>query len=135
MQKYFFIKFNGKHIKISFRDIVYVEGCRNYVKIVTESKAYLVLFSMKGMQQCLPSNLFCRIHKSYIVSLDKITGFDSESVYLVKKELPIGQQYKNELERAVLILNEEANTSTSIKSFYSVPMVINRNPKNKVFEA
>lgn len=135
MQQFFFIRSNGKYIKISFQDIVYVEGCRNYIRIVTDSKAHLVLFSMKGMEQSLPSSLFKRIHKSYIVSLNMITGFDSERVYLANKELPIGQQYKNELERAVVILNDTASETVRVNSFYSVPMVVSRNQKSKVFEA
>ncbi len=135
MQKYFFIKVNGKHIKVALREIVYVEGCRNYIRVVTETKAHLVLFSMKAMAQYLPSTLFRRIHKSYIVALDKIAWFDTERVCLTNKELPIGQQYKNELEKAVVILNDTANTSIPGNSFYTVPMVITRNGNSKVLEA
>lgn len=134
MKEYFFIRVDGRYVKISFQDIVYMEACRNYVKLVTENKSHLVLFSMKRMEQVLPS-YFRRIHKSFIVSIDKITGFDSERVYLGNKELPVGQQYKNELERAVVILNDVASNVVPVNSFYTVPMVINRNQKSKVLEA
>jgi two-component system LytT family response regulator len=135
MQKYFFIKVDGRYIKISFHDIIYIEGCRNYIKLVTESKTYLTLFSMKRMEQFLPTYLFRRIHKSFIVSLDKITGFDSEMAYLKGRELPIGQQYKNELGKGVVILNDAISESPQADSFYSVPIIVSRNQKSKLFEA
>lgn len=135
MQKYFFVRINGKYIKISFHEILYVEGCKNYIKIVTETKSYLVLFSMKGFENFLASYLFKRIHKSYIVSLDKITGFNSDRVYLKDKELPIGQQYKGELEKAVMIVNEGGDELISSNQFYPIPIVINANQRNRLFEA
>ena len=108
MQKYFFVKANGKYVKIELQEILYVEGCGNYLKIVTERRSHLVLITMKRMEKLLPTYSFKRIHKSYIVSLDKIVEFDSERVSLKEKELPIGGQYRDELERSVVIAQDEA---------------------------
>ena len=135
MQKYFFIKLNGKHVKINFFEILYAEGCRNYIKIITESKAYLVLITMKRLEQILPAGMFTRIHKSFIVSLEKIIEFDPERVYIKGKELPIGQQYKGELEKAVLIASEATNELTVASHFYPIPVVIKANQRNRLFEA
>jgi len=107
MQKYFFIRTNGKFVKVDYQDILYVEGCRNYLKIITEKKSFLVLISMKRMEQLLPSHLFLRIHKSYIASLDKVTEFNRDSVCLNDKTLPIGNQYAGLLEKAVNVFSEE----------------------------
>ena len=114
MQKNFFIKTNSRYIKINFNDILYIEGCKNYSRIVTEKKNYLVLITMKRMEQVLPAQLFLRIHKSYIISLDKITEFSRNTVLLresvppgKEKLLPIGQQYKGQLERTVNIVSDE----------------------------
>ncbi len=135
MKKYFFIRVDGRYIKIGFQDIIYVEGCRNYIKLVTESKTHLALFSMKRMEQFLPSYLFKRINKSFIISLDKMTGFDSETVYLKDKELPIGQQYKTELEKSVVIANGQTDESAPANLFYSIPLNVNRNSKNSFLES
>lgn len=135
MQNYFFIRNNGKYIKISFNEIVYVEGCRNYVKVITENKSHLVLFSMKGIEKFLPSYLFKRVHKSFIVSLDKISSFDGDRVYIKDKELPIGQQYKGELEKAVMIVSDTVGEFNSMNSYYELPLVINANKRNRLFEA
>ena len=106
MKKYFFIRTDGKYIKLCFSDILYIEGARNYTKIFTETKKYMVLITMKRLEQFLPNNLFIRIHKSFIVSLEKIVQFDKETVWLKGKEIPAGHQYRNELEKSVLIVND-----------------------------
>jgi len=128
MQKCFFIKEKGRYLKIPFNEIVFVEGCRNYIKIVTENKVYLLLIAMKRMEQLLPAFLFKRIHKSYIVSLDKITEFDTDCVYLKDKELPIGQLYKGELEKVVMIINDTVTEELSVNHVYKIPFVVNTNP-------
>lgn len=106
MKKYFFIRTDGKYVKLCFSEILYAEGSRNYTKIFTETKQYLVLITMKRLEQFLPTSLFARIHKSFIVSLEKIVQFDKEKVWLKDKELPVGHQYRNELEKSVLIVND-----------------------------
>ncbi|HQX95859.1 MAG TPA: LytTR family DNA-binding domain-containing protein [Chitinophagaceae bacterium] len=106
MKKYFFIRTDGKYVKLCFSEILYAEGSRNYIKIFTETKQYLVLITMKRLEQFLPTSLFIRIHKSFIVSLEKIVQFDKERVWLQHKELPVGHQYRNELVKSVLIVND-----------------------------
>jgi DNA-binding LytR/AlgR family response regulator len=106
VQKYFFIKANGKYIKISFNEIAYVEGCRSYIKIVTDNKIHLVLLSMKKTEQIF-TVIFIQAYTQYLilVSLDKIIGFDSVKVYLKERDLPIGQRFKDVLEKSVMIVN------------------------------
>lgn len=124
ISKYFFIKSTGRYFKVRFEDIICVEGCKNYIRIVTENKSYLVLFSMKSMERFLPSSQFRRIHKSFIVSLDKIISFDSENVYLQDRTLPIGLQYKNELEKSVVIITDSVLPSDSeVTTMYTIPLV------------
>src|SRR5262247_3223046 len=100
MQKYFFIRENSRYVKINFSDIMYVEGCGNYLKIVTERKKYMALLALKQLELLLPSNIFARIHKSYIVSFDFITEFDRNNVYLKERKLPVGNQFRNVVERS-----------------------------------
>ena len=135
MQQYFFIRMNGRYLKINFQEILYIEGCKNYLKIITENKTHLVLLTMKRLEQLLPVSLFRRVHKSFIVSLDKIIEFDADTVYLKNKQLPIGQLYKGELEKAVLIVNDTVNDALLTNAYYTVPMVINGGQRNKFFEA
>ena len=87
MKKYFFIRTDGKYVKLCFNEILYAEGSRNYTKIFTETKQYLVLITMKRLEQFLPDNLFVRIHKSFIISLEKIVQFDKETVWLKDRSI------------------------------------------------
>lgn len=107
MQKYFFIKTGNSYQKLLFSELVYVEGARNYLKLVTENRSFLILMTMRTLEQLLPADLFVRIHKSYIVSLDHINAFDRESVQLKNNTLPIGSQYKGAVEKRVLIAADE----------------------------
>jgi DNA-binding LytR/AlgR family response regulator len=126
MRKFFFIKSERRYIKLNFDDILYIEGCKNYIKIVTEKKTYLILFSMKAIENFLPVHLFRRIHKSFIVSLDKVVAFDSSYVYLTDKKLPVGVLYKGELEKYILIANERDVEIESDKlPFYSIHSISN----------
>ncbi len=93
---------DGKNIyKISFDDLLYLEGFGEYVKVVTVSKTHLVRDSLSDFEQKLPGGHFLRIHKSYIVNLGKITGYSSAHIMLKNIELPIGRIYR---EKAVTIL-------------------------------
>lgn len=104
MNPCFFIKSEGQFVKIHFADILLVEGCRNYVRIVTEKKSYLSLVTMKKMEHVLPVGLFRRIHKSFIISLSRVTGFDKDRVYLGDRELPFGQLYKADFIKSQVIV-------------------------------
>ena len=81
MKKYFFIRTDGKYVKLCFNEILYAEGSRNYTKIFTETKQYLVLITMKRLEQFLPDNLFVRIHKSFIISLEKSVLIVNDAEY------------------------------------------------------
>ena len=125
MQKNFFIRTDGRFIKINYEAILFIEGAKNYTKIVTETKSYLVLITMKKMEQVLPSFLFKRIHKSFIVSVDKIVEFDKERVWLKDKELPVGQQYRNELEKSFLIINDSSHKIMNEKPGAQLQVLVN----------
>jgi two-component system, LytTR family, response regulator len=105
MKNYFFIKDNGKYVKISNDDILYIEGSRNYVHIITLKRKWVVLCTMKDIQAALPAHSFCRVHKSYIIAIDKISAFESSVIYLADKTIPIGEQYREQLLKKVLIIS------------------------------
>ena len=135
MSKCFFIKTDGKYIKVCYQDILYIEGSRNYTKIITETKQYLVLLTMKKLEQFLPSGLFKRIHKSFIVSLEKIVEFDKENVKLENAELPIGHHYRNELEKVVPIVNDICHFAELDKPYYIRPLAGNEIHNDKLIVA
>ena len=70
-RKYFFIKTDGKLVRIDFDDILYIEGLRDYVAVHTVSEKLISLDTLLNMESQLPAGQFARIHKSYLVSLEK----------------------------------------------------------------
>lgn len=134
MQKYFFIRVNGKYEKINFHEVIYIKGCRNYIKIVTDNKVCLVLCSMKRIEKFMPDYLFRRVHRSFIVSIDRIAKFDSDRVFVKDTVIPIGQQYKGDLEKAVLIVKGTICGFDLNTLIHPIPMLVNTNHRDKLFE-
>jgi hypothetical protein len=85
-----FIRHNRCFEKIDFTAIHYVEANLNYVRIVTADQIYMVLSTLKQVEDALPPAQFCRIHRSYVVSIAQIRTFDNHYVYLPDKTLPVG---------------------------------------------
>lgn len=93
---YFFIKSSGQQHRIQFDDILFVESIKDYVNIKTQHQEYIVLDTLKSLENQLPEN-FARVHKSFILNLDKIDKIDVKNVFLSSgKEIPIGETYKSD---------------------------------------
>lgn len=116
MQQYFFIKVNSKYVRIDLGDIVYIESLRNYIKIVTGKQQYVILNTLKKMEELLPSDRFCRVHRSFIVAIGKVVSFDNNMVDVSTGQIPVGDQYKGFLEQKVMILR---NADRSTDQVYS----------------
>lgn len=99
---YFFIKCSGQYKKIYFSDILFVESMQNYVTIYTRQQKYTTLLLLKTLEQNLDSDAFIRVHKSYIVSIDKIEGIDKTEIIIQSHRIPISRNYREQvLERVV----------------------------------
>ena len=94
---FIFVKADKKLIKINYADILYIEGLKDYVIIKMPTSRVITLQTMKSLEAKLPSGIFKRIHRSYIVNLDKISAVIGNMVEVEKKHLPIGKNYREEL--------------------------------------
>lgn len=94
---YIFVKADKKLIKVRFEDIFYVEGLKDYVMLHTPTGRIVTLQTMKSLEEKLPSDIFIRVHRSYIVNLKLIELLEANSVLVNKKKIPIGKNYKDEL--------------------------------------
>ena len=103
-EDYFFINVDYSLVKILFKNIIWIEGLKDYIKIYLKdsSKPLVTRLSMKALEDELPTSLFIRIHKSYIISKNFITSVKKSSVFLDNKtELPVGENYKERIEELV----------------------------------
>lgn len=94
---YFFLQIDYSHVKVSFNDIRWIEGLKDYVKLHMKdpSRPLIARISMKTLEQQLPSAQFLRIHKSFIVSTHFVTSIRKNSLFIGEMELPVGENYKD----------------------------------------
>ena len=92
-----FIKTEGRLVKLDLGLVRWIEAQGDYVMIHTDDKRYLVHATMKGMQDRLPVRDFARVHRSYIVRLDRIADIANTSIVIDRSVIPIGASYKEEL--------------------------------------
>lgn len=95
---YMFIKGESKNkfIKVSYEDILYIEGLKNYISIFTANERIVTYLTLKEMEAYLPKNRFYRVHKSYIVAIDKIRMIDGNSIFIQEQTIPVGETYRDE---------------------------------------
>ena len=95
-EEYLFLKAEYQLIRVALSDILYVEGLKDYVKVHLKStpRALLSLMSLKAMEEKLPPRRFMRIHRSFIVALDKIEAVRRLTVQIGAVTIPVGDQYK-----------------------------------------
>jgi DNA-binding LytR/AlgR family response regulator len=96
---YIFVKTEskGKMTKVSFDEIVFVEGMKNYLSINTSEDRIVTLLNMKDLEDRLPARQFMRVHKSYIVALNKIRALDGNQILFkdMKAYVPLGETYRS----------------------------------------
>lgn len=95
----FFVKDGDEFIKIFINDIDYIEGLKDYAKIVTGNNFCLALKTLKSIEQTLKPYNFIRVHKSYIVPLNKINQYNGKCVIVESLEIPVGNSYRDNLKR------------------------------------
>ena len=98
---FLFVKADKKLVKVNFHEIIYIEGLKDYVIIRMDNQRVITLQTMKSLEDKLPAQKFMRIHRSYIVNVDKINAIIGNMVEILEKgqpkHLPIGKNYRDEL--------------------------------------
>lgn len=93
---FIFVKTEHKIQKIYLDDILYIEGLKDYISIFTKSERVITLQSMKKMEETLPAYHFIRVHKSYIIALDKIESIERSRITIADKLIPVGDTYRDD---------------------------------------
>jgi DNA-binding LytR/AlgR family response regulator len=92
---YLFLTVQKKKVKILFSEIVYIESQREYIKIVTAGKEFISKLGTSEIEALLPPRLFRRIHRSFIIAIDKIDSYTAEMVELKGVSIPVGRGYRD----------------------------------------
>ncbi len=99
--EYIFVKTDYKNVKIYLKDVLYVEGLKEYVVFHLEDEKIISLLKMKTIEEQLPSDQFVRVHRSYIVSLSKIDFTERNRIQINDQWIPIGMSYKAEFDKII----------------------------------
>jgi two-component system, LytTR family, response regulator len=89
------VKVEYSTIRVDLNDVLYIEGLKDYVKIFTEGKLVLTKTTMKNIMGKLPPSLFFRVHKSYIVAVDKIDMIENSRIVIGNQRIPIGESFRS----------------------------------------
>jgi DNA-binding LytR/AlgR family response regulator len=98
-ESFLYLKVERKTIKVNVVEILWIESLRDYVKVVVKDNVYITKQKISILEEMLPERNFLRIHRSFIVAVAKITSFYSYSIEIDGHELPIGRNYKQEVQR------------------------------------
>ena len=98
---FFFIKAANSFEKVFFSDILFIEAHQNYMTIQMEKSKLIALLTIKSLEEQLPARKFQRIHKSYIVSLEKIESLRGNEIFIGTHKIPVGKNYKEQLLKIV----------------------------------
>ena len=90
---------NRKMVKVILEEILYIESLKDYVKIVMKANTIITKQSISSLEEMLPNTNFIRIHRSYIIALNKVDSFNHELIVINKIELPISRMYRHEFSK------------------------------------
>lgn len=99
--EHIFIKSKLKKLKIFISKIKWIEAFGDYIKVVTEEENHLVLSTMKAFENDLPKEKFVRVHKSYIINIDKVDKFNSKFAEIGETKIPLSRNKKEDLRKAL----------------------------------
>jgi len=94
LPNFIFVKTDNKMVKVQLSDILFVEGLKDYIAIQTTAEKIITLQNMKRMEKILPASRFVRVHKSYIVSLEKTDTIERNRIFIGDHIIPIGDTYR-----------------------------------------
>lgn len=106
----FFVRTNGKLTAFPFDEVLYITAKNNYCEIVSTVKKYFVYVTLACLEEKLPENLFCRVHRSYIIAVEKINSFDHHEVEINGEKIPISKGGFEAIIQRVLVVCSELDT-------------------------
>src|ERR1700709_2851698 len=101
LSDFIFVKTEHKIQKVYLNDILFIEGLKGHISIFTPAERIITLQNMKKMEDALPERHFIRVHKSYIVSLNKIDSIERSRIFIGDKVIPVGDTYREEFFKIV----------------------------------
>ncbi|MEX0359792.1 MAG: LytR/AlgR family response regulator transcription factor [Allomuricauda sp.] len=99
---YIFIKVNKKMLKINLSDILFIESLKDYILLYTKTQRHIMYKSLSSIAEELPSKSFVRVHKSYVIAIDKVVSLESNQITIAGHNIPIGRTYSKIVKEMIL---------------------------------
>ncbi|QSW88249.1 MULTISPECIES: LytTR family DNA-binding domain-containing protein [Flavobacterium] len=96
-----FIKVDKKMMKINIEEILFIEGMKEYIKVVTPDKTYITHKSLTSLSEELPGDRFLRIHKSYVIAVNKVKSIEGNRIQIQSYTIPIGRNYSKDVKNRI----------------------------------
>ena len=98
---FLYFRTDRKMVKVFLEDILFIESLKDYIRIFTKNKTIVTKQPISSLEEILPKDAFIRIHRSYIIAINKIESYNTDSIELGNKELPIGRLFRHDVSRAL----------------------------------
>ena len=106
---FLYFRADRKMIKVFLEDILYIESLKDYIKVVTTDKVIISKQSISSLVEILPKDAFIRVHRSYIIAINKIDSYDTDTIQIEKEEIPIGRLFKHDVSKIINISSLKKN--------------------------
>ena len=98
---FIYFRSDRKMMKVYLNDILFIESLKDYIKVVTTNKTIVSKQSISALEEILPKDTFIRVHRSYIIAMNKIESYNADLIEIGKKEIPIGRLFKHDVSRTL----------------------------------
>ena len=98
---FLYFRADRKMVKVFLEDILFIESLKDYVKVVTQNKVIISKQSISSLEEMLPKESFVRVHRSYIIALNKIDSYNTDIIEIAKKDIPIGRLFRHDVSRTI----------------------------------
>lgn len=95
--EYLFLKVDRKFIKILAKDILYIESLKDYIRVTTKANSWISYQSLTSITDQLPADKFMRVHRSFTISIDKVSAFEGNCLEIGGKPIPISREHRHEV--------------------------------------
>jgi DNA-binding LytR/AlgR family response regulator len=108
---FLYFRADRKMVKVFLEDILFIESLKDYIRVVTTNKMIISKQSISSLEEMLPKDGFIRVHRSYIIAVNKIDSYHTDTIEIGKKEIPIGRLFKHDVSRILNISSIKNGTS------------------------
>lgn len=113
---FLYFRADRKMVKVFLDDILFIESLKDYIKVVTRHKMIVSKQSISSLEEMLPKDSFVRIHRSYIISIGKIDSYNTDTIEIGNKELPIGRLFKHDVNKLLNASSLRPNSNINLKN-------------------